>query len=125
MTGLIGPSGGSVLGGHEQRKKDGSAQTGLTGRYESSRKNSRNAKKKRPSLSNSWPSLRKKELLRNRRSDQIKLKVQIHHQGIVSNRLLMCNKVIILLHHIHLVGRLLHVSGRILAITHLCIVVHM
>jgi len=39
-----------VLGGHEQRKKDGSAQTGLTGHSESSGKNSRNDKKKRPSF---------------------------------------------------------------------------
>ena len=73
--------------------------------------------------------MRKKELLRNRRSDQIKLKVQIHHQNIVSNRLLMYNKVIILLHHIHLVGRLLHGSGRIFTITYLwitveCICIH-
>mgnify|MGYP006955643872 CR=1 FL=1 len=53
VTGHTGPSGGSVLGGHEQQKKDGSAQTGLiglTGHSESSWKNSRNAKKKRPSF---------------------------------------------------------------------------
>ena len=69
--------------------------------------------------SNSWPSMRRKELLRNRRSDQIKLKIQIHHRSIVSNRLLMCNKVIMLLPHIHLVGRLLYSSGCILTTTHL------
>ena len=78
---------------------------------------------------NSWPSMKRKELLRNKRSDQIKIKVQIHHQSIVSNRLLMCNKVIILLRNIHLVGQLLHGSGRILTTTHLwiileCICVH-
>ena len=67
--------------------------------------------------------MRRKELLRNRRSDQIKLKIQIHHRSIVSNRLLMFNKVIMLLRHIHLVGRLLHGSGRILTITHLWIIV--
>ena len=47
VTGLTGPSGGSVLGGHEQRKKDGSTQTGHS---ESSGKNSRNDKKKGPSF---------------------------------------------------------------------------
>ena len=73
--------------------------------------------------SNSWPSTRRKELLRNRRSDQIKLKIQIHHRSIMSNRLLMFNKVIMLLRHIHLVGRLLHGSSRILTITHLWIIV--
>ena len=49
-----GPSGGSVLRGHEQQKSVGSAQTGLgTGQTDhsgSSGKNSRNAKKKRPSF---------------------------------------------------------------------------
>ena len=73
--------------------------------------------------SNSWPSMRRKEVLRKRRSDQIKPKIQILHRSIVSNRLLMCNKVIMLLRHIHLVGRLLHGSGRILTITHLWIIV--
>ena len=131
QTGLAGPSGGSVLGGHEQRKKDGSAQTsltglatGLTGHSESyGKKNLKTPKRKDRVLSNSSPSMRRKELLRDRRSDQIKLKIQIHQRSIVSNRLLMCNKVIILLHHIHLVCRLLHGSGRILAITHLWIIV--
>ena len=49
VTGLTGPSRGSMLGGHEQWKKDRSAQTGpsLTGHSESSGKNSENAKKKR------------------------------------------------------------------------------
>ena len=45
VTGLTGPSGGSVLGGHEQRKR-----TGLHSHSESSGKNSRNAEKKRPSF---------------------------------------------------------------------------
>ena len=45
MTGLTGPSGGSVLGGHEQQKR-----TGLHSHSESSGKNSRNNKKKRPSF---------------------------------------------------------------------------
>ena len=67
--------------------------------------------------------MKKKELIRNRRSNQIKLKIQIHHRIIVSNRLLMFNKIIMLLRHIHLVGRLLHGSGRILTITHLWIIV--
>ena len=130
VTGLTGSSGGSMLGGHEQRKKDGSAQTsligletGLTGHSESSEKILETLKRKGRVSSNSWQSMRRMELLRNRRSDQIKLKIQIHHRSIVSNRLLMCNKVIMFLHHIHLVGRLLHGSGRILTITHLWIIV--
>ena len=63
-----------MLEGHERRKKNGSAQTGLTGHFESSGKNSRNAKRKGRVSSNSWPSMRRKELLRNRRkrSDQAK-----------------------------------------------------
>ena len=119
-----------MLGGHEQRKKDGSAQTsltglatGLTGHSESSRKIPETPKRKGRVSRNSWPSMRRKELLRNRRSDQIRLKIQIHHRSIMSNRLLMCNKIIMLLCHIYLVSRLLHDSGRILIITHLWIIV--
>ena len=79
VTGLTGPSGGSVLGGHELRKKDGSAQTGLTvWRPVSLRaleKILETLKRKGRVSSNSWPSMRRKELLRNRRSNQIKLKI--------------------------------------------------
>ena len=130
QTGLTGSSRGSVLGGHEQRSKDGSVQTGLTGLETGptgpsgiSKKILETTKRRGRVSSNSWPSMRRKELLRNRRSDQIKLKIQIHRRSIVSNRLLMCSKVIMFLRHIHLVGRLLHGSGRILTITHLWIIV--
>ena len=92
-------------------------------------KKSKTPKRKGRVLSNSSPSMRRKELLRDRRSDQIKLKIQIHQRSIVSNRLLMCNKVIMLLRHIYLVSRLLHGFGRILTIIHLwtiveCICIH-
>ena len=67
--------------------------------------------------------MRWKKKLRNKRSDQIKLKIQNNRQSIVSNRLLICNKIIMFLRHIYLVRRLLHGSGRILTITHLWIIV--
>ena len=71
----------------------------------------------------------RKELLRSSLGDRIKLRIQNHCQSIVSNRLLICNKVIMLLHHIYLVSRLLHGSGCILTIIHLwtiveCICIH-
>ena len=72
---------------------------------------------------NPWPNMRIKELIRSTRSNQIKLRIQNHHRIIMNNRLLIYNKVIMLLHHIYLVSRLLHGSGRILTITHLWIIV--
>ena len=89
--------------------------TGLTGHSGSSGKNSRSAKKR--------PSFKEKELLRSRRNDQIKLRMQNPRRSLVSNRLLLCDKVIMLLHHICLVSRLLHGSGRILTITRLWTIV--
>ena len=67
--------------------------------------------------------MKRKELPRGRRSNQIKLRMQNHRQSLMSNRLLLCNKVITLLHHIYLVSWLLHGFGRILIITHLWIIV--
>ena len=67
--------------------------------------------------------MKRKELPRGRRSTQIKLRMQNHRQSLVSNWLLLCNKVITLLHHIYLVSRLLHDSVRILTITRLWIIV--
>ena len=72
---------------------------------------------------NPWPNMRRKELIRSTRINQIKLRIQNHHRIIMNNWLLIYNKVIMLLHHIYLVSRLLHGSGRILTITHLWIIV--
>ena len=86
----------SALGGQEQKKDARSTQTGLTslktGPSVISKKNSKTTKRRGRVSSNSWPSTRRKELLRNRTSDQIKLKIQIHQRSIVSNRLLMCER---------------------------------
>ena len=73
--------------------------------------------------------MRRKESLKNRRGNQVKLRIRSHRRGIVSNRILIHVKVSILLFHIHLVNRLLHGFGRILIITHLwtiveCICIH-
>ena len=112
VTGLTGPSGGSVLGRHEQRKKDGSAQTGLETGH--SGKNSRNNKKKRPSFEQRLAKYEEKGATQKqkKRPDQVKDTNPSSERR--EQRLLMCNKVIMLLRHIHLVGRLLHGSGRIL-----------
>ena len=90
----------ATLGGQEKNKDARSAQTGRSG---NSGKNSRNNMKKEGRvLKNSWPNMRRKESSRGRGNGRTKLKIQIHHRCIVSNRLLMFNKVIMLLRHIHL-----------------------
>ena len=72
-------------------------------------------------LKNSWPNMRRKESLKNRRG--IRVKLRIRSRDIVSNRILIHVKVIMLLRRIHLVNRLLHGFGRILAIIYIWIII--
>ena len=86
-------------------------------------KKSRNNKKERPSFKQLLAKYKEKGATQKqkKRPDQVKdtnLSSERREQ-----QLLMCNKVIMLLRHIHLVGRLLHGSGRILTSTHLWIIV--
>ena len=64
---------------------------------------------------NSWENMRRRGLLRDRRGDQTKSRVQNHHRNIKSNRV----KVIML----HLVDRLLHSIAGILTFIHRWIIV--
>ena len=64
---------------------------------------------------NSWPNMRRKGVLRDRRGDQAKSRIRYHRQNIKSNRV----KVIVL----HLVDRLLHRIAGILTFIHLWIIV--
>ena len=73
-------------------------------------------------LKNSCPNTRR-ELLRSRRIDQMKLIAQNHHQNPESNRILAYIKVQELMHRTHYLGWLLHGFGNILAITHHWIIV--
>ena len=66
-------------------------------------------------LKNSWPNMRRKGVLRDRRGHQAKSRIRDHRQDIKSNRV----KVIIL----HLVDRLLHGIVGILTFIHLWIIV--
>ena len=69
----------------------------------------------------SWPNMRRRELFRSRRNDQMKPKVPSQRQHLVSNRILAYVKVIVLLCQI--LSRLLHDSSHILVIIHLWIIV--
>ena len=76
-------------------------------------------------MKNFWPSIRRKQPLKSRRGGQVKLRIRSYDRDSGRNWIFVHVKVIMLLHHIHLMGRFLIGFGRILAITHLCIVVHM
>ena len=76
-------------------------------------------------MKNFLPSIRRKQSLKSRRGSQVKLRIRSHDQDIGRNWIFVHVKVIMLLHHIYLMGRFLIGFGCILAIIHLCIVVHM
>ena len=69
----------------------------------------------------SWPNMRRRELSRIRRNDQMKPKVTSQRQHLVSNQILTYIKVIVLLRQI--LSRLLHGSGHILVIIYFWIIV--
>ena len=63
-----------------------------------------------------------KELFESKRVGHIALEMRVHYQGIKNNKDLINNKVIdkviVLLHHILLLGHLCHCLGHILLIVH-------
>ena len=99
--------------------------TGLTGdqtdltRISSKHGNSSKAKKKmRLSFEELLVKYEKKKLFRSKRVIHIALEMQIHHQGIEGIKDLTNNKVIVLLHHVVLLGHIRHCLGHILVIMH-------
>jgi hypothetical protein len=113
----------STLGGQDEEKSAGSTKAGMVlkparpvrlGILEKVPKTRRRGGR---ALKNSYPDIRRRELLKSRRVDQVKLKMQGHCQNITSNRIFTNNKVSMPLHHIVLLDRLCLGFGRILVIT--------
>ena len=95
----------------------------MTDHFESSGKNSRNDKKKRPSFKQLLAKYEEKVATQkqNKRLDKAKdTNTSSEHREQSASHVQQGNNVFA---HIHLVGRLLHGSGRILTITHLWIIV--
>jgi len=113
LTGLTGSNGGLTgLTG---------VKTGLTGVSSKSGNSSEVKNKTRPIFKEALAKYERREPPRNRGDGQTKPRMRSHNQDLVSNRILVHVKVIVLLCHTQ--GRLLHGFGCILVIIRLWIIV--